>query len=161
MGSMARQRIEPVGEAVAVPDAALDRVASAVHHAAYWLPPWSDPMTLVVAAGFQLVVCPPDRPAVGARRVGFEWDARPELRGLRVLAAFARVLLREVVGLDAPDTEAVTALAARLLIPPEMLGAARRDPDQPARHAPRAFVMLRLGTAPVTQSGTFAARCAK
>jgi hypothetical protein len=146
-----------VGGVGAASDDALERVAAAVFTATAWLQPWADPMHRVIAAGFELVGHGGGRLVLGRRRVGFEWHADPQVRGPRVLRGFARVLLREVLGVEHPDAETVEALAGRLLIPTVMAGAARRDPGQPAQHAPRAFVARRIGSICCTQSGTYAA----
>lgn len=150
--------------AIEISDATLDRLASAVHHAAHWLPPWSDPLTVVVAAGFEPVVCSPTHgPAAGRRRVSFDWDPSPQVRGLRIWRAFARVLLREILGVEVEGAaeDLVDALAARLAVPAELLGAARRSLDQASQQAPRDFVMRRLGGLSPSKSGTFAAVCDK
>lgn len=143
-------------------ESTVERLANAVHTAARWLPPWPDPMCLVVAAGFELVVCTPvTGPPQGRRRIGFEWHPDAQVRGLRVLRAFAQVLLREVAGHTEPPPALVDALAMRLLVPTAMLATARRDPRQPARHAPPAFLAARISSLSATQSGTFPALCPK
>jgi hypothetical protein len=135
-------------------DDVLDRLATAVHAAASWLPPWAPPEHLVAAAGYDTVHGPPP---TGPRCVGVEWASDPQVRGMRTLLAFARVLLREVAGVTDPSPETVAALAGRLLIPDSMAIAARRDPGQPGAHAPREFVERRLAAIPVSLSGTYAA----
>jgi hypothetical protein len=155
-----RRALEASGPVTATPEV-LDKLADAVHQAACWLPPWSDPMTLVVTAGFELVAWHRPRLVMRDRRVAFAWSADPRERGVRVLRAFARVLLCHVAQIEHPSSEAVEALAGRLLIPAAMTAAARRDPNQPAANAPLPFVLARIGAVPVSLSGTFARACGK
>lgn len=152
---MTRQTIEPTVGPVRVTDETLDRIASAVHNAAHWLPPWSDPITIVTAAGYRPCVCADGEVVETARIVGFVWDADGRVRGLRVLRSFAKTLLQDMLFLQLVPDETATRLAGRLLIPGEMLAAARRNPALPCAHAPADFVAERLGTATPKCSGMF------